>query len=44
MGTMVAENSEVEKSEEEIVREITGNFGFECLTNNQASVCRMQFD
>ena len=31
METMVVENSEVEISEEEIVKEISGNSCFECL-------------
>ena len=44
METMVAGNSEEEISEEEIVKEISGNFGFVFLTNNQYSVCRMQFE
>ena len=44
METMVAENSEVEISEEEIVKEISGNALSICLTNNQYSAFRMQFE
>ena len=44
METMVAKNSEVEISEEEIVKEISGNFSFVFFIKNEYSVCRMQFD
>ena len=44
METMVVENSEVEISEEESVKEISGNSLSLCLNDNQYSVFRMQFD